>query len=84
MQNPITVITDKVMRMIKGMVYLTLRTGYRRGATAGDITSHLKQSSPAQHQLYHEGIVERALFDLQHDGKITQSGARWYLVGAPG
>ena len=84
MQNPITVITDKVMRLIKAMVYLTMRTGYRRGATAGDITSHLKQCTPAQHKLYHEGIIERVLFDLECDGKITRSGARWYLVGSPG
>ena len=34
MQNPVSVITEKVMGTIKGMVYLAMRVSYRRGATS--------------------------------------------------
>jgi hypothetical protein len=87
MLNPltkITTITDKVMRMIKAMVYLALRVAYRRGATAPDIAEFLKTWAPSESALFHPGIIERVLFDLQADGKVTHAGARWYLVGAPG
>ena len=83
MQNPITVITDKVMRMIKAMVYLAMRVGHRRGATVPDITSFLEMWAPSDQNLYHNGIVERVLFELKSDGKVTNAGARWYLVGLP-
>ena len=81
-ENPITAITDKVMRMIKAMVYLAMRVGCRRGATVPDITSFLEQWTPDDKNLYHNGIVERVLFDLEKDGKVASAGSRWYLVGA--
>ena len=83
MQTPITAITDKVMRMIKAMVYLAMRVGCRRGATVADISSFLKYWAPSDQNLFHNGIVERVLFDLHCDGKVKSAGARWYLVGAP-
>ncbi|MEH6593840.1 MAG: hypothetical protein V7746_26470 [Halioglobus sp.] len=83
MQNPIVAITDKVMRMLKAMVYLAMRVGCRRGATVPDITSFLENWAPSERNLYHTGVVERVLFDLQNDGKVTHAGARWYVVGAP-
>lgn len=83
MQNPITVITDKVMRMIKAMVYLAMRVSYRRGATVSDIAAFLKVWAPSEGNVFHEGIVERVLFDLKNEGKVTSAGSRWYLVGAP-
>ena len=67
MENPITAITDKVMRMIKAMVYLAMRVGCRRGATVPDITSFLEQWTPDDKNLYHNGIVERVLFDLEKE-----------------
>jgi hypothetical protein len=86
MQNPltaITTITDKVMRMIKAMVYLAMRVGYRRGATVSDITDFLKTWAPSESSLFHQGVVERVLFDLETDGKVAHAGSRWYLVGLP-
>ena len=84
MQNPVTVITDKVMQMIKSMVYLSMRVYYRRGATASEISSFLNDWAPAAEGMYHEGIVERVLQDLCNDGLVARAGARWYPAGQPG
>ena len=84
MQNPLTTFTDKVMRMLKAMVYLAMCVGYRRGATIQDIRGFLEVWAPSERDLYHDGVVERVLVDLQHDGKVKHAGARWYLVGVPG
>lgn len=81
MNSPVTVITDKVMRMIKSMVYLSMRVSYRRGATTGDIASFLTEWTPGTAPIYHEGIVERALDELHHAGMVSRAGARWYPVG---
>ena len=81
--NPITVITDKVMRMLRAMVYLAMRVGCPRGVTVPDITSFLELWAPSDKNLYHKGVVERVLFDLQSDGKVANAGARWYLAGVP-
>jgi hypothetical protein len=81
MQIPITMMTDKVMSMIKSMVVLAMRVSYRRGATAEDISGFLRAWSPDNERIYHAGLVERALFDLQAAGAVTRAGARWYPVG---
>lgn len=81
MNNPITVITDKVVRMIKSMVYLSMRVSYRRGATTEDISGFLTEWAPAEVDIYHTGAVERALTELQRDGMVRQAGARWYPSG---
>jgi len=81
MQNPITVITDKVMAMIKSMVVLAMRVSYRRGATTTEISSFLNEWAPSDTGMYHEGIVERVLQDLLRDGQVAQAGARWYPAG---
>jgi len=81
MQSPVSVITDKVMGMIKSMVYLAMRVSYRRGATTTEISSFLNNWAPAESADYHEGLVERVLEDLLMDGKVEQAGARWYPVG---
>ena len=80
MQNPVIVITDKVMRMITSMVYLAMRAGYRCGATAGDIAGFLSEWAPEADGMYHVGVVERALGELQAAGMVTRAGARWYPV----
>jgi hypothetical protein len=84
MQNPVTVITDKVMQMIKSMVYLSMRVYYRRGATASEISGFLNEWIPSEQGLYHEGIVERVLQDLRNEGMVAQAGARWYPAVQPG
>lgn len=81
MSNPIINITDKVMTMMKSMVVLAMRMYYRRGATAAELSSFLDHWSPSEAPRYHEGLVERVLDDLQHDGRVTRAGARWYPVG---
>jgi hypothetical protein len=81
MQNPIIAITDKVMRMIKSMVFLSLKVGHRRGATIADIEIFLKHWAPSERGMYHQGIIERVLRELQTDGRVAQAGPRWYLAG---
>lgn len=81
MSNPITVMTDKVMRMIKSMVYLAMRVSYRRGATPEDISGFLLEWTPSEANFYHEGVVERALSALEADGLVRRAGPRWYPVG---
>lgn len=82
MNNPITLITDKVLAMIRSMVYLAMRVGHRHGATVQDIVGFLNDWAPPATGEYHEGVVERVLFQLREDGLVTQAGARWYLAGA--
>ncbi|QFU75833.1 hypothetical protein EY643_09275 [Halioglobus maricola] len=82
MNNPITVMTDKVMRMIKSMVYMAMRVSHRAGATSDDIARFLSQWNPEGGDFYHQGIVERMLVDLQGDGLVTRQGMRWYPVNA--
>jgi len=81
MENPVSVITEKVMGSIKGMVYLAMRVSYRRGATIAEISTFLNNWAPAGADMYHEGIVERVLQDLHREGMVDQAGPRWYPVG---
>lgn len=81
MSHPITVMTDKVMRMIKSMVYLSMRVSYRRGATAEDISGFLDEWAPREGGMYHPGVVERALAELEDDGRVSCAGGRWYPAG---
>ena len=84
MQNPlisIVSITDKVMRMMKSMVFLSLKVGHRRGATVADIEMFLNEWAPSERVMYHRGIIERVLRELQTDGRVAQAGPRWYLAG---
>ena len=81
MENPIIVMTDKVMSMIRSIVYLAMRVAHRRGATSLEITDFLNHWAPDGPLEYHEGVVERVLEDLVADGKVFHAGARWYLAG---
>ena len=81
MENPIVVMTDKVMSMIRSMVYLAMRVAHRRGATSTEISQFLSDWAPDVAGTYHEGVVERVLEDLLEDGKVFHAGARWYLAG---
>lgn len=80
MHNPVTTITDKVMRTARSMVYLALCATCRGGATAGEIAGFLRIRAPGEAEFYHEGMVERALRQLQGDGRVTREGAFWYPV----
>lgn len=80
MQNPVTIISDKVMRMAGSMVYLALCAAYRGGATVGEIAGFLALRAQGEAELYHEGMVERVLRQLHSDGRVTRDGARWYPV----
>lgn len=84
MQNPLTVMTDKVMGMIKSMVMLAMRVSYRRGATADDIVDFLLEWTPCEASHYHAGLVEHVLLDLQAEGAVRRAGARWYPAGMAG
>ena len=81
MNSPVIAITDKVMRMIKSMVYMSMRVSYRKGATTQQVSGFLSEWAPAEQNLYHEGLVERILADLQQEGRVARAGARWYPVG---
>ena len=81
MENPIVVMTDKVMSMIRSMVYLAMRVAHRRGATSTEISQFLSDWAPDVAGTYHEGVVERVLEELLEDGKVFHAGARWYLAG---
>ncbi len=83
MSKPVIAITEKVIRMIKSMVYMSMRVSYRKGATAEDLSGFLTEWAPQGQDLYHEGLVERILSDLQQDGHVARAGARWYPVGFP-
>ncbi len=76
----VTTISDKVMRMIKSMVYMAMRVSYRRGATSGDIAGFLSEWAPSGENMYHEGVVERVLGELHRDGLVVNAGPRWYPV----
>jgi hypothetical protein len=80
MHNPVTIITDKVMRMAGAMVYLALSATYRRGATAGELAGFLSSDTVAEAGFYHEGMVERVLRQLHSAGRVTRDGAHWYPV----
>lgn len=81
MHNPLITVTDKVISMIRSMVYLAMRVAHRKGATSAEIAGFLDDWAPDVAGSYHEGIVERVLEELRLDGKVTQAGARWYLAG---
>lgn len=81
MTNPVNTIADKVMRMTRSMVYLSMRVSYRRGATPQDIAGFLHEWSPGEESIYHQGVVERALSELETAGLVRRAGPRWYPVG---
>ncbi|KZX56575.1 hypothetical protein A3709_05610 [Halioglobus sp. HI00S01] len=78
--NPIVVITDKVMSMMKATVYMAVRFTYAAGATTSDIAAFLAQWTPNGAETYHASVVERVLVDLQHDGLVYRVDDSWYPV----
>ena len=81
MHNPITVLTDKVMQTMKSMVYLAMRMSHAQDISAAEIARYLSDRIPGGAQ-YHEGLVEGVLQDLHRDGRVGQTGMRWYPIGA--
>ncbi len=80
MQNPVIIITDKVMRMAGSVVYLALCATYRGGATVAEIAGFLRTGPAGESGFYHDGMVERLLRQLHTDGRVTRDGAYWYPV----
>ncbi|PLW66698.1 hypothetical protein [Pseudohalioglobus lutimaris] len=80
MSNPVTIISDKVVRMLNSIVYLVICASHRNGSTSVDITRSLGGLAPVHADIYHQGMVERALEDLQREGRVARAGSRWYRV----
>ena len=78
MNNPLTVISEKVVHMMNAMVYLATSAG--DGATSGDIARSLGHLAPVHADTYHQGMVERSLHDLQQQGRVVRSGSRWHRI----
>lgn len=81
MSNSMIAVTEKVMRLFKSMVYMAMRVSYRKGATTEDISTFLEEWAPSQNNIYHTGVIERVLGELQRDGMVARAGARWYPLG---
>ena len=79
MAGSIVIITDKVMRMTRSMVYLAMRFAPFQGATVADVTEYLNDRVAGG---LHQGLVERVLEELRHDGVVARRSDRWYLAGA--
>ena len=84
MSNPVVIITDKVIRMIRSMVYLAMRLERQGGATSEDISRFLHSRGAGIQGSFHLGVVERALWELHSEGLVDNAGARWYLADARG
>ncbi len=82
MAAPIVIITDKVMRMTRSMVYLAMRFAPRPGATVNEVVAFLNERIPGSQHSVHGGLVERVLQDLHNDGVVARRNDRWYLAGA--
>ena len=80
MNNPLTAISDKVVRMMNAMVYLATGASPGDGATTGDIVRSLGHLAPVHADIYHQGMVERSLRDLQQQGLVVRSGSRWHRI----
>jgi hypothetical protein len=77
--NPVIVITDKVMRMIRSMVYMAMKVQPGSSVSPDEISHFINQRSSRNR--FHAGVVELALQDLHRDGVVQRSGARWQLSG---
>jgi len=78
MNHALLNLTDKVARMVRSMVLFTLQSREERGATTAEIAVFLSQWSTAGRDLYHEGVVDRALTDLARQGLVVRAGLCWY------
>ena len=72
MSSSIVIITDKVMRMTRSMVYLAMRYAPGQGATVGDLVQYLNEHIPAGEPQLHGGIVERVMQELCLDGRVSR------------
>ena len=68
--------------MMESMVYLALSGSYRGGATVEDLSGLLSEWVPTGANIYHDGAVERALCQLQREGRVERAGSRWYARAA--
>jgi hypothetical protein len=78
--NPVTVITDKVMRMGRSMVYLAMRVYPGSSVSPAEISHYIEQNTALVG--FHAGAVELALRELYSEGLVQRSGSRWSLAGS--
>ena len=72
--------TEKVSHMFRSMVYFAMSRN-DRGATVADICDCIGESIAGDARRYHAGVVERALGDLERQGRVVRYGALWYPRG---
>ncbi len=77
MNHALLNLTDKVTRMIHSAVYLAVATR-AGGATPMQICTVIRDSDEADPQAWHSGLVERALGELQRQGRVVRESGLWY------
>lgn len=78
MTNPVSIISEKIVHTLNSMVYLATRCGRSNAASSHDISRSLGELAPVHADIYHQGMVERALDDLHREGRVARSGGLWY------
>ncbi len=80
MNHALLGMTEKVSRMVRSMVYLAMARNYR-GATVTEVCEFIGESVAGDAGQYHAGVVERALGDLERQGRVVRYGSLWYPNG---
>jgi hypothetical protein len=80
MAGTVTVISDKIMRLMRSMVYFALRVQPGQELSAIELSHYINRTGVAGS--VHHGVVEFALQELLSEGRVRRQGARWCLQGA--
>ncbi len=80
MAGSVTVISDKIMRLMRSMVYFALRVQPGPAHSAEELSLYINRT--AARGAVHSGVVELALQGLLSEGRVRREGARWCLQGA--
>ena len=80
MAGSVTVISDKIMRLMRSMVYFALKVQPGRELSADELSLYINRNAAAG--AVHSGVVELALQELYSQGRVRREGARWCLQGA--
>ena len=76
----VTAISDKIMRLMRSMVYYALKVQPGRELSVDELSLYINQNAAAG--AVHSGVVELALQELLCQGQVRREGARWCLHGA--
>lgn len=82
MAGTINVISDKIMRLMRSMVYFALKVQPGQQHSARELSLYINRTAAAG--TVHSGIVELALQELLSDGMVRREGSRWCLQGVSG